>query len=92
MGKTISIITQDLEHCAVCKRTATDIHHCIHGTAGRRLAEKFHLTVGLCHEHHMELHDSNTQMDKHFQRMAQEAFEREYPELSFIKIFGRNYK
>jgi len=91
MGKTISIITSDLTTCKVCGRPATEIHHCIHGTANKRIADKYHLVVGLCSEHHRELHDSNNQMDRHFQKLAQLAFEAHYPNLNFKEIFGRNY-
>lgn len=91
MGKAVSIITEDLTRCEVCGRPATDIHHCIHGTAGRKLADKYHLIIGLCNEHHRELHDSNNKMDRHFQQMAQIAFQAHYPSLNFKEIFGRNY-
>ena len=60
---------------------------------GRRaLADAYNLVVGLCPECHAELHDRNPQLDKRVQAKAQEAFEQYYPEKSFLKIFGKNYK
>ena len=44
-----SIIVDDLKKCYVCGATrGIEVHHCIHGTAGRKLATKYHLVVGLC--------------------------------------------
>lgn len=37
-----SIITNDLKVCAECgTRENIEIHHCIHGTAGRKFATKY---------------------------------------------------
>ena len=48
-----SIIVDDLKHCVICGAVKDiEMHHCIHGTSGRKLATKYHLLVGLCPEHH----------------------------------------
>lgn len=87
-----SIITDDTEHCYICDSPYVECHHCIYGNGKRALADAYMLTVGLCHSHHMELHQTNPQMAKYFKRLAQEAFEKHYPEKDFIKVFGKNYK
>ena len=91
MGKIVSVITDDLEHCYLCKSPHIQIHHCIHGNANRKLADKYHLVVALCPVHHQQLHDSNPQMDRYFEKIAQAHFNIAYPELDFREIFGRNY-
>ena len=72
-------------------------HHVIFGgTSGRKtLSEKYGLKVFLCLYHHtagkeaVHLNHKNAQI---LQADAQEAFERTFPDLDFLKIFGMNYK
>ena len=71
-------------------------HH-IFGASNRDKSEKYGLWVWLTHEHHNEnmrgdpgVHFSR-ERDLMIKQDAQKAFEKEYPDLSFIKIFGRNY-
>ena len=48
-----SIMTSNLDVCYLCGATEDiDIHHCIHGKLGRKLAVQYHLTVGLCSNCH----------------------------------------
>lgn len=77
-----------------------DKHHCIHGIANRKLAEKYGLTVYLRHDVHMALHAKQkpfSELDERLKREAQEAFERvnpngaEDPREDFLRVFGRNY-
>lgn len=91
MGKPTSIITAELDHCYICGRYPTEIHHCLHGSR-RPAADKFHLVVGLCKEHHMEVHDRNPKLDRWLESIAQSAFEDTYKDLNFIQIFGKNFK
>jgi hypothetical protein len=39
----------------------------------------------------MGVHNGNKELDMKLKRMAQEAFEREYPQIEFLAVFGRNY-
>lgn len=88
-----SIITDDTESCFVCGRKGRiQKHHAIHGTGRKALADAYNLVIPLCPECHAELHDRNPQLDKWVQAKAQEAFEQYYPDKSFLKIFGKNYK
>lgn len=72
----------------------TQEHHCIGGTANRKLSEKYGLKVRLCIPHHtggpeaVHLNEGNMRI---LQKDAQLAFERKYPNLSFREIFGINY-
>lgn len=91
MGKLTSIITEDLNQCFICGSSPTAIHHALHGTANRKQADKFHLIVGLCPMCHQRLHDTDTEMDKYIQRIAQQKFEEHYTDLNFREIFGKNY-
>lgn len=44
-----SIMTDDLKKCYYCGTTEdVELHHCIHGKIGRKLATQYHLLVGLC--------------------------------------------
>ena len=91
MGKNISIITDDLEHCYLCKTSPIEIHHCLHGTANRKLADKYHLIVPLCPIHHRQVHEFDRQLDLKLEKIAQAHFNEAYPDLDFREIFGRNY-
>ncbi len=89
-------IMQNKKACYVCgSQYCLENHHTIYGTANRKLADKYGLTVWLCMYHHRGdegVHGGNTRLDAYLKRDAQEAFEKTYPELSFRQIFGKNYK
>lgn len=69
-------------------------HHCIHGTANRRLSEKYGLKIYLCPFHHTDgeyaVH-KNARVDNSIAQIAQIYFNRNYPDKSFVEIFGKNY-
>lgn len=87
--------------CYLCRKLDNDSrirytqeHHCIGGTANRKLSEKYGLKVNLCLYHHTEGYQAvhrNINNMRMLQRDAQLAFEANYPELSFREIFGINY-
>lgn len=90
-----SILTDDLEHCFICGRGGwIEMHH-IFGGPFRPKSGKYGLVVPLCHWCHNEppngVHHNRQRMDW-LREKGQEAFEREYPDKSFIKEFGRNYR
>lgn len=92
-------IMQDVDECYVCGDTRwLEEHHCIFGSGKRKLSEKYGLKVKLCKHHHTgditgnkaAVH-FNKVLDTKIKQEAQKAFERTYPELNFVKVFGRNY-
>lgn len=89
-----SIIEQDETRCYICGRRATEEHH-IFGASNRKLSTKYGLTVRLCHNCHNEppwgVHH-NSETDRELKKVGQVMFEREYPELDFMAIFGKNYR
>lgn len=104
MAKSI-MMPESAHYCWMCKYLegddfpkATEEHHAIGGwgKGGKTgLSEKYGLKVRLCLFHHRigrEAVHNNITLNRILQRAAQEAFEKEHPELDFIKIFGRSYK
>ena len=87
-------IMQDKEECYVSgSRINLDRHHqhCLHGTANRKLAEKWGLWVWLRHDIHMDLHERNKKLDRELEQDAQRAFEAKYDHEKFLEIFRKNY-
>ena len=61
--------------CRMCgSYNNLEVHHCIHGTANRKLADEDGLTVYLCHTCHMKLHDTRA-YDLAYIQMAQHYYE-----------------
>ena len=66
----------DDKQCYICQKLGfhtyryMELHHCIHGNANRRLADKDGLCVWLCKYHHQALHDKG-EWDKELQKEAQ---------------------
>ena len=90
-----SIITDNMEKCFLCGSYYHIEKHHIFGGSNRKFSEKYGLYVPLCHWCHNEppngAHFNKEVMDE-LHRLGQEGFEEHYPELDFMKIFGRNYK
>lgn len=88
-----SIIQSD-KCCLLCGSTyRLERHHCIHGTAGRKIADKLGLTVWLCAEHHrgkVSPHQSR-EIDLRLKRLAQTEYEQKHTREDWIKKVGRNY-
>lgn len=76
--------------CYICRRNDVERHHCLHGSSNRKNADKYKLTVWLCHEHHMQLHRER-ELDLFFIRLAQVTFEKTHTREEFIAIFGKNW-
>lgn len=68
-----------------------DLHHCMMGTANRKLADKYGLTVWLRHDIHMDLHGRNTELKTQLKQDAQRAFEKKYSHDKWMEVFGVNY-
>lgn len=90
-----SIINNEKE-CFICHTTQTlHKHHCLHGTANRKLAEEHGLWVYLCHHHHNGSNEGvhfNHPFDVMLKKYAQEKWEQVNGDREdFIKIFGRSW-
>lgn len=77
--------------CRLCGRYKNlETHHLIFGRGQRQLADRYKLTVGLCRECHMRLHN-NKELMEWSKRLGQKMFEKDHTRDEFIKIFGSNY-
>lgn len=97
-----SIMQRKDRTCYLCRRlrgdwsrkTVIHEHHVFGGTANRTLSEQYGLKVYLCTEHHItgpEAVHKDAGIMAMVRREGQKAFERRYPELDFVEIFGKNY-
>lgn len=91
-------IIQTKKKCFVCESTYNlHCHHCMHGTANRKLADKDGLTVYLCYEHHegnMGVHSKNGhELDLELKRIAQLRWQEYYnkTEDDFRSRYGKSY-
>jgi hypothetical protein len=91
MGKSIM---QDEKICYITGDTMNLHKHHIFGAANRKLSEQYGLWIWLRADWHnlsnYGIHFNKT-LDADIKRKAQEKFNSFYPQLSFIKLFGKNY-
>ena len=84
-----SIITNDLEHCIICKKPKDNLHEVFFGK-NRQLSMQYGCVIPLCYTHHLIIHNNHA-LDLVWKIKMQDAFGKTY-DIDFIKIFGRNYK
>ena len=93
--KRYSILQKEMNECWFCgARRNLNIHECFFGTGKRALSIKYGCCVSLCATHHNLSNTSvhhNREMDLNLKREMQKKFQEIYPELDFIKIFGKSY-
>jgi hypothetical protein len=83
-----------MEHCYICGRPRQAIHHCLHGTANRKHADRLKLVIPICFECHQGANGihNNRKLDLRVIRCAQRKFEEKLgTREDFIRIFGKNY-
>lgn len=96
-----SIMQEKDGRCYLCMKLNNDYsqkyveeHHCLNGTANRKLSTLWGLTVYLCLDHHtngqLAVHN-NQDMMRIVKQDAQRAFEKKWPDEDFRGIFGKNY-
>ena len=85
-----SILTDDLDHCIICKKPRENLHEVYFGK-NRQLSMKYGCVLPLCYTCHISIHNKSA-LDLIYKIKMQNAFEKTYPEKNFIKIFGKNYK
>lgn len=88
-----SIIDNDKEHCFICSRYCrTEEHHCISGTANRKISESLGLKIYICPSCHRDIHDRNRELELYVKQLAQRKYEEIYgTREDFIKDFGKSY-
>ena len=89
-----SILQTERESWLSKRTDRLEEHHIFYGQGRRKLSERYGLKVWLTHDEHNEPPDGvhfNQALRRELERAGQLAFEREYPELDFIGIFGRSY-
>lgn len=90
-----SIISNERK-CLVCE-TTFDLHkhHIFYGTGKRKLSEQYGCWCYLCGAHH-NLSSAgvhfNKKLDNQIKQLAQARFKEVYPQLDFLKIFGKSYE
>lgn len=91
-----SIVKQS-DSCFFCGAVGTERHHCLHGTANRKLAEEDGLWVWLCAECHRGtngVHGKNGQeKDETLKRAAEYAWITKNGKTveDWIKRYGKNW-
>ena len=95
MKKRVSILTDDMGHCFCCDGTdGIEIHEIFYGPL-RPKSIQYGLVVPLCRECHRGtygVHGTRGKMlNTNLKENGQMAFEKKFPELDFLRIFGRNY-
>lgn len=93
-------IMQEEKECYECKRlfgiskqSNLECHHVINGYGRRPLSEKYGLKVYLCRYHHTGkggVH-LNREFELRLKREAQDIFDKQYPELNFMEVFGKRW-
>lgn len=89
-----SIIQINKEECYLCSGRASEEHHCIYGTANRKLSEKYGLKVYLCincHRTGNKAVHKNYFTDIKLKQIAQKMFENKYSHEEYMQIFRKNY-
>ena len=93
--KRFSILQNEMDRCYVCGTNQNlHIHEVFYGWANRQLSIKYGCCVALCAHHHNMSSDGvhfNRALDLRLKKEMQEQFEKVYPNLNFLTIFGRNY-
>ena len=84
-----SILTNDLEHCAICGAKKVHLHEVCFGR-NRLNSIKYGLVIPLCTSHHVEMH-RNKEWQEYWHKKGQQAFIVHYPNLDFMEIFKINY-
>ena len=90
-----SILTDDLDHCIICGKSPVNKHEIFYGK-NRLKSIKYGLVIPLCTaKHHNQVGKKGIHFDsklcKEWHIKGQKKFNKIYPDLDFVEIFGRNY-
>jgi hypothetical protein len=63
----------------------------MHGSANRKIADKWGIWCWLRHDIHMDLHDRDKELDLQLKQEVHEAFEKLYSHEKWMELFRKNY-
>lgn len=85
-------IIQETKTCYCCGTMQNlELHHCCHGTANRKIADRLGLTVYLCHRCHSIVHDSDRSLDLKLIQTAQRKYEETHTREEWRSLFGKSW-
>ena len=85
-----SIITSNLDKCVICGKKRDNLHEVYEGR-NRQASIKYGCVLPLCYTCHIKIHNDHV-LSLLWKVKCQEMFEKVYPNLNFLEIFGKNYK
>lgn len=88
-----SILQGEERQCYFCLSPYVEYHH-IYFASLRKISDKHHFTVWLCHTHHTGSLDSvhrNRQMDLTLKQACQKKYEETHTREEFMRLIGRSY-
>lgn len=85
-----SIMVINLDNCVICGKKRDNLHE-IYGGKNRQVSMKYGCVIPLCYGCHVRIHKDSV-LSLLWKVKCQEMFEKAYPKLDFIDIFGKSYK
>jgi hypothetical protein len=90
-GYRSSLFNTEPDVCMVCHRGIHTDRHEIFPNSNRTNSKRYGMWINVCRECHGKIHAESEGRFKYLKEEGQRLFEEEYPNESFLKIFGRNY-
>ena len=84
-----SILTNDLEHCFICKMQPVDMHE-IYGGSNRKVSMANGFCVPLCRTHHNMITIGKLN-DLPLKKQCQARYEETHTRNDFMKLIMKNY-
>lgn len=88
-------IVNNERQCLICETTYNlHQHHIFFGAGRRKISDKYGCWCYLCARHHNMSNEGvhfNSVLDRKLKQYTQKRFNEVYPELDFLRIFGKNY-
>lgn len=84
-----SIITDDLEHCYICKQAKWDLHE-IFGGSNRQTSMRYGLVIPVCRKCHEMIPKSKT-LTENLYKVAKKELKKHYKTENFVQLFGKSY-
>ena len=90
-GYRTSLFDTEDGRCYVCKTYRETARHEVLFGPNRQLSKRYGLWINVCPGCHDRVHKASNEDYLYLKEKAQRLFEKEYPDDSFLAIFGRNY-